>query len=168
MYQDICNFIALASDDIQKQLHEEFQYQMNLTDGEWVFWEDKSFREHTVEPATDATSQAILQYFTTCACPISMIRLGRSLSPRNAAHGPITSDLMALKYLLTGMEFIANNLYDPKIVLGMKYYMSTLEFRLACELLLSYEKEIKMENICPEIIHLIAGAINHTPPGTLQ
>ncbi|WP_438863295.1 hypothetical protein [Neptunicella sp.] len=164
----ICDFTALVSKDIQKQLDTEFQYQMNLTDGEWVFWEDKYFQGHQVEPAIDATGQAILQFFTTCACPISMLRLGRSMSSRNSDHGPITSDSMAVKYLLTGMEFIANNLYDQKKAVGMRYYMDTLEFRFACELLLSYKNEMRSENICPEIIDLIMGVVKKTSHHTLQ
>jgi hypothetical protein len=159
MFHAICNFISLAGYEFEQQLDEEFQYQMDLTDGEYVFWQDTYFRGHQIEPAKDAKAQAILQFFANINCPFSMLRLGRSLSPRNHEHGPITSDEMAFKYLLVGMEIVTNNLYDPKCKVGMQFLMAEMEFRLACELLLSYENELVNRCICPEISALVSFVI---------
>lgn len=155
MDQNICDFTALAGDRIQQALEDEFQYQMNLTDGTYVFWLDKVFLGHQIEPAIDATSQAILQYFADLYCPFSMLRLGRSLSKLNHEHGPIVSDHMSVRYLLSGIEQLENSLHDPKVSMGIKSYLHSLEFRLACELLVSYKKEIDDGTLCPSIKALI-------------
>ncbi|GAA6186651.1 hypothetical protein [Aliiglaciecola sp. NS0011-25] len=99
-----CKFEGIVNDDISNMLDEEFQYQMELTDGTYVFWYEAHFKGHQIEPAVDGTSQAILQYFSHCGCPISMLRLGRSLSKRNYQHGPIISHALAVKYLVKGFE----------------------------------------------------------------
>lgn len=168
MFHVICNFIPLAGQEFEQRLDEEFQYQMDLTDGEYVFWQDTHFQGHQIEPALDGTAQAILQFFANISCPFSMLRLGRSLSPRNHAHGPITSDDMAVKYLLAGMEAIDNNLYDPQCKEGMLFLIAQTEFRLACELLLSYENELAQNNICPEILRLITVKSIHKFNKTVQ
>ena len=155
MLTDVCNFEALAGPEIQKQLEEEFQYQMDLTDGEYVFWDQQSFKGHHLVPAKDAVSQAILQYFANRGCPISIIRLGCSLSHRNYEHGPIVSDDAAFRYLLQGLEQVSNSLYDHKISDLMKIYTHSQEFRAACELLISYEKQLMQKNLCNEIKEMI-------------
>ena len=38
----------------------------------------------------------------------------------------------------------------------MKFYMNTLAFRMACELLLSYDKDVNRETICLEILLQLA------------
>ncbi|MDF2177931.1 hypothetical protein P2G88_06675 [Aliiglaciecola sp. CAU 1673] len=159
MHSDICDFTALAGKTLLKQLDREFQYQMELTDGNWVLWYDTHFKGHCLEPATDVKAQAILQFFGSCACPFSMLRLGRSLSPRNNQHGPIQSNMMAIRYLLSGFECIANNLFDYKISTGMRAFMTQLEFRLAGELLMTYQKELATMQICPEILALATGGV---------
>ncbi|MGJ8680567.1 hypothetical protein [Paraglaciecola sp.] len=163
-----CNFTALAGDILLKKLDDEFQYQMSLTDGQWVFWQDPYFYGHNLEPATNVVAQAILQYFAGCACPFSMLRLARSLSPRNAHHGPITSDEMTVSYLLQGLEIIENNLHDPYVKTGFTLYISQLEFRLACELFTVYKKEFKSKLICPSVTSLVEHAIGGTTTDVLQ
>ena len=160
MFDSVCNFMALAGKETGEKLEDEFQYQMDLTDGEYVFWEAESFDGVQLEPALTAEAQAILQFFSSCACPISMLRLGRSLSERNSEHGPIVSDSLALKHLLKGFEIIDNNLYDEKIKAGMLLIVEGREFRAACELTISYEKELHRKLICPEIKQLITRYID--------
>ena len=159
MYQSICNFMALAGEVLTQKLENEFQYRMNLSDGEYLFWERKVFENVTLEPALTAEAQAILQYFSSCACPFSMLRLGRSLSERNVEHGPIISDSLALQYLLKGLEVVDNNLYDDRIKVGMFMLIESPEFKAACDLIISYERDIEGSIICPEIRNLIYGQV---------
>lgn len=154
-----CKFEGIVSDDILKMLDEEFQYQMDLTDGTYVFWYDSHFNGHQVEPATDGTGQAILQYFSGCGCPISMLRLGRSLSKRNYQHGPIISHALAVKYLIKGLEQLNNSLFDENVRDGMLLYMQSKEFLVACSLISTYAEEINGLNLCPEIKGLIEGSV---------
>ncbi|WP_278403860.1 hypothetical protein [Pseudoalteromonas ruthenica] len=163
MFEVICDFTALAGAHVSEELDKEFQYQMNLTDGEWLFWQESQFLGHSLAPVKDATGQAILQYFAHCACPFSMLRLGRSLSERSEEHGPVTSDIMAIKYLLGGLEVVQNNLYDHRVREGMELLISSLEFRLACELLITYDTELNKRVICPEIMALIKGVVSGEP-----
>lgn len=148
-----CKFEAIVSDDISQMLDEEFQYQMDLTDGTYVFWHDCHFKGHQVEPATDSNGQAILQFFAGCGCPFSMLRLGRSLSERNYQHGPIISHALAIKYLIKGFEQLSNSLHDNFVRDGVLLYMQSNEFLAACSLISTYESEI--QGLCPEIRELI-------------
>ena len=163
MHKNICNFEALASPEMSKLLDEEFQRQMDLTDGEYLFWFDNEFEGHNVETPTNAIGQAILQFFANCSCPISRLRLGRSLSKRNYSHGPIVCETTAFQYLLSGAEQVVNNLYDDNVKEGFEFYISTLEFRLACELLMSYEIELLELAICPEILLFVESYSRRCP-----
>jgi len=160
MFNNLCDFTALVGEPLLTDLNKEFQYQMMITDGEYFFWEDQTFIGVPLEPALTAEAQAVLQYFSHCACPISMLRLGRSLAKRNIEHGPIISDHLALEYLLKGFEIIDNSLYDPMIKAGMLFIMNKPEFKAACALTLSYEMELNQRILCPEIRALIERGIN--------
>ena len=155
MYQSICDFTSLAGKTLQKRLENQFQKQMDATDGEYVMWEDTAFSGVQLEPATCVKSQAILQFFAGCGCPFSMLRLGRSLAIRNSEHGPIVSDSLAIKYMLRGFEMVENNLYDERIKGRMISLMKSSEFKAACDLIVTYEKELGVRVICPEIKALI-------------
>lgn len=148
-------FEALVNDTMAKMLDEEFQYQMNLSDGCYVFWYDTHFQGYQVEPALDATAQAILQYFADCGCPFSMLRLGRSLAKRNIQHGPIISDPLALKYLVSGIEQLNNSLFDKNVRDGIILYIKSTEFLLVCNLIATYETELATLGIWSEIRRLI-------------
>ncbi|MDM7861913.1 hypothetical protein QTP81_15020 [Alteromonas sp. ASW11-36] len=160
--RDICNFEALAGEKTLEALKNEFHYQMELTEGKYVFWLESKFMECNLDPATNAESQAILQFFANCACPFSSLRLARSMSKRNVEHGPIVSDEAALHYLLTGIEQLAAGLYDPKINSGILLYLRSNEFLLACQLLATYQNEFKGETLCPEVKVLIAILSSHS------
>ena len=155
-----CKFEDIVSKEISMLLDEEFQYQMNLTDATYVFWYDTYFKGHQVEPAIDGTGQAILQYFANIGCPISLLRLGRSLSKRNYSRGPITSHALAVKYLIKGFEQLNNSLFDKNVCDGMLLYMQSKEFLAACNLISTYEHEIKSINLCPEIKEVIRTVIS--------
>ena len=71
------------------------------------------------------------------------------------SHGPIVSDSLALKHLLKGFEIIDNNLYCEKLQTAMLLLINSDEFRMACELTLSFEKELGQRVICPEVERLI-------------
>lgn len=149
------DFTALAGEALLDELEKEFQYQMDLSDGCYVFWNDEAFQGWRLSPATTAESQAILQFFADCACPISLHRLGCSLSPRNAEHGPIVSDHLAIKSLLQGFETLANWNYDPQISCVLEIYRATRDYRLASEILATYWEEIQTNNLCPEVVGTI-------------
>ena len=149
------NFTALAGGALLDELEEEFQYQMDLSDGCYVFWNQEAFRGWRLSPAKTSESQAILQFFADCSCPISLHRLGCSLSPRNADHGPITSDDLAVKCLLQGFETLSNWKYDPKVSAVLDIYRATKDYRLASEILLTYWKDIRTNNLCPEVVDTI-------------
>jgi len=148
-----CKFEGLVSDSISNMLDEEFQNQMNLTDGTYIFWYDSHFNGRQVEPAVDGTGQAILQFFANCGCPISLLRLGRSLSKRNYQHGPIISHTLSVKYLIKGFEQLNNSLFDKNVCDGMLLYMQSKEFLAACNLISTYASDI--QGLCPEIKKLI-------------
>ena len=150
-----CNFEAIVSDTLKNLLDEEFQYQMELTDGTYVLWYDTHFRGHQVEPANDGESQAVLQYFASCGCPFSMLRLGRLLAKRNYQHGPIVSDVLAIKYLVTGLEQLNNSLFDMNVNKGIILYTNSAEFLLVCTLIATYEKELERLGIWQEIKQII-------------
>lgn len=150
------DFTSLAGEEILEALEREFQYQMNLSDGCYFFWHDESFLGWSLLPAIETESQAILQFLAECSCPISLHRLGCSLSPRNMEHGPITSDSLAVKYLLQGFETLANLNYDPKIKRVLDLYRSTQDYRQACEMLATYWGDIEKNNICSEVFDAIS------------
>lgn len=147
------DFTALAGEQLLDELEREFQYQMNLSDGCYVFLDKDKFQGWQLTPATTPEAQAILQFFAECYCPISLHRLGCSLSPRNAQHGPIVSDYLAIKCLLLGFETLTNWRYDPKISSVLNVYRATREYRLASEILATYWKDIQTDNICPEVLY---------------
>ncbi len=149
------DFTALAGDALLDELEKEFQYQMDLSDGCYVFWNEEDFQGWRLSPATTSESQAILQFFANCSCPISLHRLGCSLSPRNAEHGPIISNELAIKYLLQGFETLANWKYDPKISCVLDIYRATRDYRLASEILATYWEDIQTNHICPEVFDTV-------------
>ncbi|MEM7360282.1 MAG: hypothetical protein AAF431_14390 [Pseudomonadota bacterium] len=152
----ICvDFTALAGEALLDELEKEFQYQMDLSDGCYVFWNDEAFQGWRLSPATTSESQAILQFFADCACPISLHRLGCSLSPRNAEHGPITSNELAIRCLLQGFETIANWKYDPKIKSVLNVYRATNDYLLACDILATYWEDIQTNHLCPEVFDTV-------------
>lgn len=159
MLEDICDFIRIVDSRVKFALEEEFQYQMELSDGEWLILYERKFYGKQIEPAITSESQAILQFFAQCTCPISALRLGRSLSSRNSEHGPILSDDMAVTYLLRGMEWICKNAHHRDMKVGMGIYLLDNEFRKACELLAGYIKDMKEHSICPEILMLVVQTI---------
>lgn len=150
--QNNIDFTNLAGESLLDDLEKEFQYQMNLSDGCYFFWHNESFKGKSLSPALDAQSQAILQFFAECSCPISLHRLGCSLSPRNSEHGPITSNSLAIQYLLQGFETLANLRYDPKVQGLLNIYRSTRDYRLASELLTTYWENIHSSHVCPEVV----------------
>lgn len=145
------DFTGLAGETLLDELEKEFQHQMDLSDGCYVFWNKEDFQGWLLTPAITAESQAILQFFANCLCPISLHRLGCSLSPRNADHGPIASDYLAINCLLQGFETLANWKYDPKINDVLVTYQTSRDYRLACETLMFYWEDIQTNHLCPEV-----------------
>lgn len=160
MFESNCNFIRLAGAALMEKLEQEFQYQMDLTDGCYVFWLGNTFKGILLEPPINQQGQAILQFFASLGCPVSMLRLGRSLSTQNYESGPVLSDSLAVKYLLTGFESLENFLFNKDVQEGFASYIRTTEFRVTCELILSYEGVIDHPNLCPEIRKMIYGKLN--------
>jgi hypothetical protein len=156
------DFTELAGISTLEKLENEFQYQMDLSDGCYFFWHHTEFLEHAIYPAKNAKAQAILQFLAHCACPISLLRLACSLSPRNFDHGPITSDEFTVHYMLYCFEVVSNCIHDPKIRDIINIYRKTTEFRSACELLITYQSDIISSNICPTVLTIIAESLSST------
>jgi hypothetical protein len=84
-----------------------------------------------------------------------MLRLGRSLAKRNIQHGPITSDPLALKYLVAGIELLNKSVFDKNVRDGIIMYSHSNEFSASCNLIATYETELTMFGIWPQIRRLI-------------
>ena len=56
------DFTELAGISTLEKLENEFQYQMDLSDGYYFFWHHTDFLGHGIYPAKDAKAQAILQF----------------------------------------------------------------------------------------------------------
>lgn len=149
------DFTALASTEVLEKLENECRYQLGLTDGCYVIWHATTFLDRELIPASNAESQAILQYFGKYACPFSLHRLGCSFSPRNAEHGPIISDGLSIHCLLKGFEVLSTWKHDPLVKNALGLYMSTQEYLLASQLIMTYWDEIETRNICPEVMSTI-------------
>lgn len=149
------DFTSLASEAVIEQLEAESQYQLIISDGCYVIWQEHHFLDISLTPAKEGEAQAVLQFFAKYGCPYSLHRLGCSLSLRSSEHGPIISEGLAIHCLLKGFETISSWKYDPVIRPALNTYVATEEYLLARQLLLTYWDDIDSKNLCPEIVNSI-------------
>lgn len=149
------DFTGLLPDWMQTNCEQEFQRQMQLTDGELFVWYASEFQ--TINLSVPGTaSQAILQYFSCCGCPISGIRLAISLYPSIGNSWPIRSADLSLRYLFDSLEILLNIRAEPRVKEIIYEFEKTDVFIQARHLAQVFIHDSRsQQNFCPEIVAYI-------------
>lgn len=149
------DFTGLLPVELQTTCEQEFQRQMNLTDGELFIWSNATFAKVDLSlPAP--SSQAVLQFFSSCGCPICGTRLAISLYPHSSGLWPIRSTELAFRYLFSSLETLLNIRTDARVKDIICDFESSDIFGQARRLAQNFIGECcKHHNICPEVITYI-------------
>ncbi|MGL4579735.1 MAG: hypothetical protein ACRCVP_12675 [Shewanella xiamenensis] len=149
------DFTSLLPTNIQQDCEREFLMQMNQSDGELFTWSKSHFS--TINLNTPGPiSQAVLQYFADCGCPISGIMLGISLYPHMSEGWPIRSPSMSFQYLFNSIETILNIRTDNRIRGIIHQFEQSLRFKQAMHVASIFINDHSVAtNFCPEVLMYI-------------
>lgn len=160
------DFTGLLTADIQKDCENEFQTQMNKTEGEIFTWANSHFGRIDLNHPGPA-SQAVLQYFANCGCPISGVLLALSLYPYTPDIWPVRSEDMSFKYLFHSIEIILNIRTDKRINQLIYQFEQSIKFKQAMHIATIFIGERCISaNICPEVMMYVRKV--HAEPMVLQ
>ncbi|WP_264436383.1 hypothetical protein [Shewanella baltica] len=160
------DFTGLLPTDIQQDCEREFLMQMHQTDGELFTWSKTHFSTINLN-APGPISQAVLQYFADCGCPICGIMLGISLYPITSEIWPIRSPSMSYKYLFNSIETILNIRTDNRIRGIIHQFEQSLTFKQAMHVASIFINDHSVvTNFCPEVIMYVRK--QHAEPTILQ
>ncbi|RJF33652.1 hypothetical protein [Pseudoalteromonas gelatinilytica] len=140
-----CDFQKVAGSKLLKALKKELYLNVGEPFTQLMVRPQKTFEGYQLDPATHAKAQAVLQYFSSFGCPISMLRLGRSLSPMNKFAGSILSDEFAQTYLIYGFRVMHMFKSDFTVRDKLVAYIASVEFRQSSELFLHYIQDKKLD-----------------------
>ena len=152
------DFTGLLQEELQTNCEREFQRQMHLTDGELFIWCSSNFGNVNLSIPC-SSSQAILQFFSSCGCPICGVRLAISLYPYSEGLWPIRSAELAFRYLFDSLEILLNIRSDERVK-GIVHEFERSEIFIQSKYLaqIFISKCGAPHNICPEVIAYISNS----------
>lgn len=154
----------LMDEQAQQLCVNEFQAQMNDTDGDWVVMPHSHFGGFNLYQPSNIEELAVLEFFADCHCPISMLRLGSALSTRTAETKLITSDDLAIRFLFFAVESLCGHKRNPKSPAAVRYFLQSKELLEHCLLVKSYIFDRHKQYVCPEIIHFVEERVSGCGP----
>lgn len=146
------DFTGLLNNELQEVCEQEFQSQMHHSKGELFLFTKSSFSSIDLT-IPNLISQAILQYFADCGCPLSGIRLAISLHPHEHELWPVRSVEMSFRYLFSSIECMLNIRNDKRAKPAIYSFEQTHAFKQGMQLAACFINERSISsNICPELM----------------